>query len=78
IAEGYATLGIVGFEGRIEYSAIGSVPNLAARLCDEARDRQILISRRVAASLEGVLEVKPIGVLNLKGFHEPVPAFDVP
>ncbi|MEJ1340086.1 MAG: adenylate/guanylate cyclase domain-containing protein [Candidatus Sedimenticola sp. (ex Thyasira tokunagai)] len=78
IAEGYATLGIVGFEGRIEYSAIGSVPNLAARLCDEARDRQILISRRGAASLEGVLEVKPIGVLNLKGFHEPVPAFDVP
>ncbi|MET0093077.1 MAG: adenylate/guanylate cyclase domain-containing protein [Sedimenticola sp.] len=78
IAEGYATLGIVGFEERIEYSAIGSIPNLAARLCGEAQDCQILVSPRVQASLEGVVTMEPVGELNLKGIHKPVPAFNVP
>ena len=71
IFHGYATMGRIGFEGRFDYSAIGSVVNLAARLCDEAGPDQILIDRRVYA------DVKPAGELTLKGFHRPVVAYDV-
>jgi class 3 adenylate cyclase len=78
IAEGYTTMGMIGFKDRIDYSSIGSVPNLSARLCGEAKDGQILVSSRVAASLEGVIELEPVGDLNLRGFHKPVPAFNVP
>jgi len=78
IAEGYTTMGMIGFKDRIDYSAIGSVPNLSARLCGEAKDGQILVSSRVAASLEGVIKLEPVGDLELKGFHKPVPAFNVP
>jgi class 3 adenylate cyclase len=76
IAQGYATIGAIGFEGRWDYGAIGTVTNLAARLCGEARPGQILVSRRVIATVEG-LEVEPLGELSLKGFHRPVTAFNV-
>ena len=74
IAHGYATLGAFGFEGRWDYSAIGSVVNLAARLCGEARHGQILIDRRTCAKLEDA-DVDPIGPLSLKGYAQPVPVF---
>jgi class 3 adenylate cyclase/CheY-like chemotaxis protein len=77
IAEGYATLGAIGFEGRWDYGAIGTVTNLAARLCGEARPGQILISRRLAGTLEDLIEVEPMGELSLKGFQRPVTAFNV-
>jgi class 3 adenylate cyclase len=77
IAQGYATLGAIGFEGRWDYGAIGTVTNLAARLCGEARGGQILISRRLYAALEPVVEVEPLGELTLKGFARPVTAFNV-
>jgi class 3 adenylate cyclase len=77
IALGYATLGKIGFEGRFDYGAIGSVTNLASRLCDEAKPGQILISRRVLATVEELVEVEPVGELCLKGFLKPVPAFNV-
>jgi class 3 adenylate cyclase len=77
ISHGYATMGRIGFEGRFDYSAIGSVVNLAARLCDEAGPDQILIDRRVYAAIEAVADVKPAGELTLKGFHRPVVAYDV-
>ena len=75
IAQGYATLGAFGFEGRWDYSAIGGVVNLAARLCGEARPGQILIDRRTRAALDDAADVEPIGPLTLKGFAQPVPAF---
>jgi class 3 adenylate cyclase/CheY-like chemotaxis protein len=77
IALGYATLGKIGFEGRFDYGAIGTVTNLAARLCDEARGGQILISQRVFAAVEDLAETEPAGECNLKGFLKPVPAFNV-
>ena len=77
IALGYATIGKIGFEGRLDYSAIGSVCNLAARLCSEAQGGQILIPHRVAALMDGVMEVEPVGELTLKGFHKPAPAYNV-
>jgi class 3 adenylate cyclase/CheY-like chemotaxis protein len=77
ISHGYATMGRIGFEGRFDYSAIGSVVNLAARLCDEAGPDQILVDRRVYAAIEAVADVKPAGELSLKGFHRPVVAYDV-
>ena len=77
IAQGYATLGAIGFEGRWDYGAIGSVTNLAARLCAEARPGQILISRRVFAAVEGLLEATPVGELALKGFSRPIPTYEV-
>jgi adenylate cyclase len=77
IAEGYATLGAIGFEGRWDYGAIGTVTNLAARLCGEAKPGQILISRRLAGTLEDMIETEPMGELSLKGFHRPVTAFNV-
>jgi class 3 adenylate cyclase len=77
IAQGYATLGMIGFEGRVDYGAIGLVTNLASRLCDEARGGQILVGQRVYAAVEELVEAEPLGELSLKGLHKPVPAFNV-
>src|SRR5215468_8469357 len=74
IAQGYATIGAIGFEGRLDYGAIGTVTNLAARLCAEAAGGQILVSQRVAAAVEGLIAVEPVGPLTLKGFARPVRA----
>ena len=72
IAQGYATLGRVGFEGRYDYAAIGTVTNLAARLCDAARDGQILVSERVHAAVEEIVAVEELAALTLKGFSRAV------
>ncbi|MGH8064414.1 MAG: response regulator [Candidatus Entotheonellia bacterium] len=77
IAQGYATLGKIGFEGRFDYAAIGTVTNLAARLCGEAEGGQILISQRVYAAMETIAIAAPVGELSLKGFVKPVPAFSL-
>jgi len=77
VAQGYATIGAIGFEGRLDYGAIGTVTNLAARLCGEAKPGQILISQRVYGAVEGAVEVEELGGLTLKGFSKPVPAFNV-
>jgi adenylate cyclase len=77
VTRGYATVGGVGFERRIEYSVIGTVPNLASRLCDEAKTGQILVSRPVIAALEDRAEFQLVGNLSLKGFHRPVPVFEI-
>jgi len=77
IAQGYATIGAIGFEGRWEYGAIGSVPNLAARLCGEAKPSEILVSQRVFASVEEIVEADAMGELTLKGFHRPVTAYNI-
>jgi adenylate cyclase len=77
IAQGYATLGKIGFEGRFDYAAIGTVTNLAARLCGEANGGQILISQRVYAAVEALALAEPVGELSLKGFVKPVPAFSL-
>jgi class 3 adenylate cyclase len=77
IAQGYATIGAIGFEGRWDYGAIGSVTNLAARLCGEAKPGQILISKRVLATMEELLQVESAGELSLKGFNRPIPAYNV-
>ena len=75
IAQGYATLGAIGFEGRWDYAAIGNVTNLAARLCAEAKAGQVLADRKTMAALEGAFEFDPVGPFELKGFSKPVPAF---
>jgi DNA-binding response OmpR family regulator len=77
IALGYATCGEVGFEGRSDYAAIGVVTNLASRLADEATGGQILITQRLHAEIEDEIEVEPVGEFTLKGFRQPVAAFDV-
>ena len=77
IAQGYATIGAVGFEGRWDYGAIGTVTNLAARLCGEAKPGQILIAQRVLASVEELVEVEPIGELVLRGLVRPVATFNL-
>src|SRR5262249_31397730 len=77
IAQGYATIGAIGFEGRWDYGAIGTVTNLAARLCGEAEHGQILISASVATAVEDLIEVEPVGPLTLKGFLRQVPALSV-
>jgi class 3 adenylate cyclase len=77
IAQGYASIGAIGFEGRWDYGAIGTVTNLAARLCGEAKPGQILIPRRLLATVESLAQCDPVGELALKGFHKPVPAYDV-
>ena len=77
IAQGYATIGAIGFEGRLDYGAIGTVTNLAARLCGEAKPGQILVSQRVYGAVEDSVEVEELGGLALKGFSKPVPAFNV-
>jgi adenylate cyclase len=77
ISSGYATLGTIGFEGRFQYAAIGSSVNLAARLCDEAGAGQVLVSRRVFAAVEDLVEARPLPDLTLKGFRNPVAALEV-
>ena len=77
IAQGHATLGRIGFEGRSDYAAIGSVTNAAARLCGEAHPGQILISQRVYAAAEELVVVDAVGELALRGFSRPVRAYNV-
>ena len=77
VAQGYATLGRIGFEGRSDYTAIGNCTNLAARLCAEARPWQILVSPRVHAAVEEFVTSEPVGELTLRGFSRPVATFNV-
>jgi adenylate cyclase len=77
IAQGYATLGKIGFEGRFDYAAVGTVANLADRLCAEAKAGQILISQRVLGAVEYLVETEPCGELLLNGLARPIPAHDV-
>jgi adenylate cyclase len=77
VAQGYATLGRIGFEERVDYTAIGTVTNLAARLCGEARDGQILLSKRVATAVEGGVTLEEIGSLALKGLSQAVAVYNV-
>jgi class 3 adenylate cyclase/CheY-like chemotaxis protein len=77
IAQGYATLGMIGFEGRRDYGAIGPVTNLASRLCSDAKAGQILVAKKVFGFVEELVTAEPVGELNVKGFHKPVPAFNV-
>jgi adenylate cyclase len=77
IALGYATLGRIGFDGRYDYGAVGSVMNLASRLCDEAGSGQILVSERVLSEVEELVDAEPAGQLTLKGFVKPVAAFSI-
>ncbi len=77
IALGYATLGRIGFEGRFDYGAIGTVTNLASRLCGEARPGQILVSQRVYAMVANHVEAEPMGDLTLRGFQRPVSTFNI-
>ncbi len=75
IAQGHATLGQIGFEGRLDYTAIGTVVNQAARLCAEAKAGEILISQRLAGAVDGLIETEPVGALALKGLRQPVMSF---
>ncbi|HEX2137694.1 MAG TPA: response regulator [Microvirga sp.] len=77
ISQGTATLGGIGFERRVEYSVIGTVPNLAARLCEAAADGQILVSRRVLHAVERIVEATRVGDLTLKGFARPMAAYNL-
>jgi class 3 adenylate cyclase/CheY-like chemotaxis protein len=77
MAQGYATLGAIGFEGRLDYGAIGTVCSLAARLCAQAKGGQILTSQRMLARIEDTADAESVGELTLKGFHRPVPTFNV-
>ncbi len=72
IASGYATIGTIGFEGRWDYGVIGSVTNLAARLCAEAKGGQIMVSQRFLSNVERLVEAKVVGDVALKGFHHPI------
>ena len=78
IAQGYATLGQIGFSERSGYTAIGTVCNVAARLCAEAKDGQILLSQRVNVALKGSVATEQVGALALKGLTQPVVAYNVP
>jgi class 3 adenylate cyclase len=77
VAQGYATLGAIGFEGRLDYGAIGGVCSLAARLCAHAKGGQTLVSQRIMSAVEHLVTAEPVGELTLKGFHRALPAFDV-
>jgi adenylate cyclase len=77
IAHGFATLGTIGFEGRFDYAAIGTVSNVASRLCDEAKPGQILISARVLTKVENAVRVEPVGEFELKGIRRPLAAYNV-
>lgn len=77
ISQGYATLGQIGFAERVDYTAIGTVTNVAARLCSEAKDGQILVSGRIAAAVEGTVSLEAIGNLSLKGMSQPISVFNV-
>jgi adenylate cyclase len=77
IAHGHATLGTIGFEGRFDYADIGTVSNVASRLCDEAKPSQILISPRVLMAVEDAVTVEPVGEFELKGIRRPIAAYNV-
>jgi len=77
VASGHATIGAIGFEGRVDYGAIGSVTNLASRLCGEAAGGQILVSERVYSALSHLVDAEPLGDLTLKGFQRPVAAYSL-
>jgi class 3 adenylate cyclase len=77
IAQGYATLGVVGFEGRFDYAAIGTVTNLAERLCATAAPWQILVSARVHSAAKEILVAEPVGELELRGLSHPARAYNV-
>jgi adenylate cyclase len=77
IAHGFATLGTIGFEGRFDYAAIGTVSNVASRLCDEAKPGQILISPRVLMAVEKKVTVEPVGEFALKGIRRPMSTYNV-
>jgi class 3 adenylate cyclase len=77
IAHGFATLGTIGFEGRYDYAAIGTVSNVASRLCDEAKPGQILISPRVMLAVDKAVTVEPVGEFELKGIRRPMAAYNV-
>jgi len=77
IAQGYATIGAIGFEGRLDYGAIGTVTNLAARLCGEAKPGEILVTQRLVGTVEDLVATEPVGELSLKGFLRPVLAFRI-
>lgn len=77
ISNGFATLGTIGFEGRFDYAAVGTVSNIASRLCDEAKPGQILISPRVLVAVEDTMKVEPVGELTLKGIRRPMTAYNV-
>jgi class 3 adenylate cyclase len=77
IAYGYATLGRVGFKGRFDYTAIGSVVNLAARLCENAQTNQILVDSKVQAEIKGRIPTEALVEFQLKGFSKPVRAFNI-
>jgi adenylate cyclase len=77
IAHGFATLGTIGFEGRFDYAAIGTVSNVASRLCDEAKPGQILISPRVLVAVENAVRVEAVGEFELKGIRRPLAAYNV-
>ena len=77
LGQGYATLGAIGFEGRWDYGAIGTVTNLAARLCGEAKPGQILVPRRFLGTVEDLVEAEAVGELSLKGFHRSITAYNI-
>jgi class 3 adenylate cyclase len=77
IAQGDATLGIIGFDQRWEYAAIGNIPNLAARLCGVARAGEIILDSQTERALGGIAETRPVGPLSLRGFQQAVPAFQL-
>jgi class 3 adenylate cyclase len=77
IARGYATLGTIGFESRYDYAAIGTVSNVASRLCDEAKPGQILISPRVLLAVDKAVTVESVGEFELKGIRRPMMAYNV-
>jgi class 3 adenylate cyclase len=77
IAQGYATLGLIGFEGRRDYAAIGNVTNLAARLCSEAASGGVFVDRKIMAKVEALVEATQLEPLDLKGYSQPVPAFAI-
>ena len=77
IAHGFATLGTIGFEGRFDYAVIGTVSNVASRLCDEAKPGQILVSPRVLTKVENTVSVEPVGEFELKGIRRPLAAYNV-
>ncbi|CAB5083215.1 Adenylate cyclase (EC [Olavius algarvensis associated proteobacterium Delta 3] len=77
IAQGYVTLGRIGFEGRFDYAAIGTVTNTASRLCDNAESNQILITQRVYSAVKTIVEADPIGEIKLKGMHRSMVAYNV-
>ena len=77
LAQGYATIGAIGFEARWEYGAIGTVMNLASRLCGEAKSGQILLPQRLLGVIEDLVNVEYVGELVLKGFQRPIIAYNV-